>query len=57
MKVIFATLDNLQKLAASPTWSVDRTFKSPLTEHVTCILFAEYPGNNDIDNNRNITVQ
>jgi hypothetical protein len=32
-------------------------FKKPLPESVTCILYAEFPGNIEIDNSRNVTVE
>ena len=32
-------------------------FKKPLSEPVTCILYAEFPGHVEIDNSRNITVE
>jgi len=30
-------------------------FKKPLPEHVTCILYPEFPGHFEIDNSRNVT--
>jgi len=32
-------------------------FKQPLPEHVTCILYAEFPGLIEIDNSRNDTLE
>jgi hypothetical protein len=32
-------------------------FKKPLPESVTCILYAEFPGNIEIDNSRNVTME
>jgi hypothetical protein len=36
---------------------VEALFKKPLPESVTCILYAEFPGHNEIDNSRHVTVE
>jgi len=36
---------------------IEALFKKPLPEPVTCILYAEFPGNVEIDNSRNVTVE
>ena len=36
---------------------IEARFKKPLPEPVTCILYAEFPGNIEIDNSRNVTVE
>ena len=36
---------------------IEARFKKPLPEHVTRILYAEFPGHIDIDNPRNVTVK
>ena len=32
-------------------------FNKPLTEPVTCIVYAQFPGHVEIDNSRNVTVK
>jgi hypothetical protein len=34
---------------------IETRFKEPLPKPVTCILYAEFPGNVEIDNSRNVT--
>jgi hypothetical protein len=36
---------------------IEARFKKPLSEPVTCILYAEFPGHIEIDNSRNFTVE
>src|SRR5215469_424527 len=36
---------------------IEARFKNPLPETVTCILYAEFPGDVEIDNSRNVTVE
>jgi hypothetical protein len=32
-------------------------FKKPVTDTVTCIVFAEFPGNAEFNNSRNVTIE
>ena len=36
---------------------IETCFKQPLSEPVTCFLYAEFPGHIEIDNSRNVTVE
>ena len=36
---------------------IEARFKKPLPEHVTCILYAEFPAHVEIRNSRNVTVE
>jgi hypothetical protein len=36
---------------------IEAWLKKPLPEPVTCILYAEFPGNFEIDNSRNVTIE
>ena len=36
---------------------IEARFKKPLAESVTCILYAEFPGQVEIDNSWNVTVE
>jgi len=36
---------------------IEALFKIPLPETVTCILYAEFPGNIEIDYSRNVTIE
>ena len=36
---------------------IEASFKKPLPESVTCILYAEFPGHIETDHSRNVTVE
>jgi hypothetical protein len=36
---------------------IEARFKKPLPEPVTCILYAEFPGQVEIDGFRNVTIE
>jgi hypothetical protein len=36
---------------------IDARFKKPIPEPVTCILYADFPGQVEIDSSRNVTVE
>ena len=36
---------------------IEAQLKKPLPEPVTCILYADFPGQVEIDNSRNVTVE
>jgi len=36
---------------------IEASFKKPLPEPVTCILYAEFPGHIETDHSRNVTVE